>query len=227
MTGDVMQLRAAQFYGQFLAPGDLAFDIGANVGERTQILCDLGARVVAVEPQASCVAQLASRFGDRVEVVEAAVGAVIGEAELLLASYSTLSSLSSEWIDAVQRSGRFSEFSWPESITVPVTTLDELITRFGMPAFCKIDVEGYELEVVRGLTVAIPALSFEFDVERAEPRLAALAHLDELGMRRFNFSWGESFELAMPRWCDIVEMREFLMGPGHSVATFGDVYAAA
>src|SRR3972149_2335437 len=38
-------------YRRFLKPGDLAFDIGAHVGDRVASFRRLGARVVAVEPQ--------------------------------------------------------------------------------------------------------------------------------------------------------------------------------
>ena len=47
------------------------------------------------------------------------------------------------------------------SIRVPVTTLDQLILRYGRPYYCKVDVEGYEVEVFRGLTQPIPMISFE------------------------------------------------------------------
>ena len=162
------RVHAQAFYGQFVKAGDLTFDIGANLGDRTQILVDLGARVVAVEPQHSCANHLSERFGDRVVVVEAALGAELGEAELLVASYHTLSSLSSEWVEAVQRSGRFAEFGWPDRLTVPMTTLDALVAEFGVPVFCKVDVEGYELEVLQGLSSPIPVLSYEFTVERLD-----------------------------------------------------------
>ena len=45
--------RSRRFYGQFVGPGDLAFDIGAHLGDRVQAWTDLGARVVAVEPQSA------------------------------------------------------------------------------------------------------------------------------------------------------------------------------
>ena len=201
--------------------------MGANIGNRTQILLDLGAQVVAVEPQASCVRHLHETFGDRIDIVEAALGAEAGEAQMLVASYHTLSSLSFDWVEAVQRSGRFAEFEWSEQLNVPVTTLDRLIETYGLPVFCKVDVEGYELEVLQGLSSPIPFLSYEFTVERIESRLAALAHLHALGMRRFNFSWGESLELALSPWLELERMREFLRSPSHTLVTFGDVYAAA
>ena len=44
----------ANFYGVFLLPGDLCFDIGANLGNRTRCFRHLGCEVVSVEPQTFC-----------------------------------------------------------------------------------------------------------------------------------------------------------------------------
>lgn len=217
---------ALRLYRRFLQPGDLCFDVGANVGDRTALFLELGARVVAVEPQPICVSALHERFADRITVVPAALGSTPGAAELQVASYHTLSSLSPTWVAQVRKSGRFSEFTWDERISVPITTLDALIERFaGVPKFCKIDVEGYELEVLQGLTKPLPALSFEFTFELLESRLACVDHLAELGMSRFNFSAGESMQLALTRWVDAPEIRSFLKATPKSPAFFGDIYA--
>jgi FkbM family methyltransferase len=215
-----------RFYRALVPRGGLCFDIGANIGERTDLFVALGAQVVAVEPQAGCAAILRSRFGGRIELVEAALGPEPGAAELLVASYHTLSSLSPEWVEAVRESGRFADFAWDEHEVVTVTTLDDLIGGFGVPDFCKIDVEGYELEVIRGLSRPIPALAFEFTFERMESRLAAVERLASLGMTRFNFSYGESLEFALDDWIGVDEMLRFLGSTPREIDTFGDVYAA-
>jgi FkbM family methyltransferase len=189
------------------------------------VFLSLGACVVAVEPHEPCRRVLRDRFGGRVALVEAALGPAEGEAELLVASYHTLSSLSPEWTEAVRASGRFAEFDWDRRERVRVTTLDALIGEHGVPDFCKIDVEGYELEVLRGLSRPLPALSFEFDVERLDSRLQAVDHLAALGMTQFNFSFGESLRLALEPWTDVDGIRRFLTSPLHTTATFGDVYA--
>jgi predicted RNA methylase len=46
--------RRSEFYSQFVSSGDLVFDVGANVGNRSKIFSRLGARVIAFEPQPAC-----------------------------------------------------------------------------------------------------------------------------------------------------------------------------
>lgn len=214
------------FYGRFVRPGDLCFDVGANAGNRTEVFLALGTRVVAVDPQPSCVKALRRRYsGDsRVTVIPNALGEREGEAELLLSDASTISSLSREWIEAVRRSGRFRAFRWDKTVTVTVTTLDRLIEEHGFPAFVKIDVEGYELPVLRGLSRPVGALSFEFVPEYREAALASVRHIESIGMTLFNYSAGESMSLALSEWVgaeEIAGLLESFTDPG----AWGDIYA--
>jgi FkbM family methyltransferase len=217
--------RALRFYRRFVPRDGLCFDIGANMGNRTELFLALGAKVVAVEPQAICIEALSAQFGDSITLVEGVAGPTLGEAELLVASYHTLATVSREWTERVQASGRFSEFSWNETRRVPMTTLDALVDEHGVPDFCKIDVEGFEREVIEGLSRSLPAVSIEFDVEHRAPRLEALERLHTLGLTRFNYSHGESLRFELSRWTDLAGIREFLLSPVHTVDTFGDVYA--
>src|SRR4051812_35155473 len=68
--------RERDFLRQFINPGDLCFDVGANVGAKTEMLLDLGARVVAFEPQEECRRELIARIGERpvLTTVAAAMG---------------------------------------------------------------------------------------------------------------------------------------------------------
>ena len=219
--------QAGSLYGQFVAPGDLCFDIGANVGVRSAVLHALGARVVAVEPQHGCAEQLRERFGSSVEVVEAAVGAEPGTADLLVPAAHTLATLSPAWADAVRESGRFAEHRWDNVERVDVITLDGLISRYGLPTFVKIDVEGYELEALRGLSVPVDVLSLEFDFEFLESRLACVDRLASLDMPRFNFSEGETMELVFAEWVDAETISRYLRDTPRDVEFFGDIYASA
>src|SRR6266540_2818195 len=61
--------RMEAFYRQFLAPGDLAFDIGSHVGNRVRAFRRVGARVVAVEPQPDFARLLRLLYGRDTGVV--------------------------------------------------------------------------------------------------------------------------------------------------------------
>jgi FkbM family methyltransferase len=172
---------------RFLAPnvkaGQLVFDIGANVGEWTAVLLQLGAEVVTVEPQASCVNVLRARFGEdpKVRVVESAVGERVGTGVLHPAvTSSEHASMSDEWRQAAIANRGMPDDGWLEAVEVPLTTIDSLIADFGPPAFCKIDVEGLEAEVLSGVSRPLPAVAFEFHhemlhvLEQCVGRLAAL-----------------------------------------------------
>lgn len=217
------QLRA--FYAQFIGPGDLCFDIGAHVGSRIDVWLGLGARVVALEPQPLCLDWLRRRYRDRAGVIllDRAVGAAPGRQSLLVSTRNpTVSSLSAEWVDEVGRTPGFAGVSWDHAVDVEVTTLDALIAAHGLPVFCKIDVEGYEYEVLRGLNRPLPALSFEYLVALPETALHCIERLTELGDYHYNWSRGERQQLQEPDWLTPDAMRRRL----ETLQTgSGDVYA--
>jgi FkbM family methyltransferase len=148
------QERAAlkRFYAQFVKPNDLCFDIGANVGQTTEALLELGARIIAVEPNPLCYPVLNWQFGrnPRVTLVRKAVGAATGSAVLNYHGTDSTASILTDW-----------PFENTSTQAVELTTLDELIHQFGRPRLCKVDVEGYEVEVFQGLTQPIPVIDFE------------------------------------------------------------------
>jgi len=217
-----------RFYAQWVRPGDLVFDVGANFGARTAVFLGLGARVVAIDPQERCIAELRARFGnnDRVQIVQTALGAMQGEATMLVSNALTVSSLSSQWVDKVKASGRFEGCRWDKQVTVPVTRMDDLIAAHGCPAFVKIDVEGFELEVLRGLSQPVPAISYEFVGEAVETAIQCARHIHSLGRSEFNFSFRESMEMQQEHWMNIESLSAALRAlPRDDIQVWGDVYA--
>jgi FkbM family methyltransferase len=214
------------FYRQFIKPNDLVFDVGANIGRYTAIFLALGARVLAIEPQADCMAKIKARFGkhQRVAFYQGGVAAQAGELELNVCSVSTCSSFSSQWIEHAKNRHGFEDHRWYATQRVPVTTLDALIAQHGLPAFIKIDVEGYELPVLQGLSQPVAALSFEYSPELLSAASACMAHLQALGDYEFNTTYPGTFVFMLPSWTTASAL-EHLLANHPSICRPGDLYA--
>lgn len=215
------------FYSQFIKKGDLCFDIGANTGNRTEALLKLGARVVAVEPQETCACTLHKRFGgnENFVLVTKALDNVEGEKEFFLSSAHTLSSMSTEWIEHVQKEGLFEGHRWDQKTTVPTTTLDALIGTYGLPVFCKIDVEGFEHNVLLGLSQPIKVISFEFTGGLCESTTNCVRYLSQLGHVEFNYARGESMSFVLPNWVKPEKIIEIVTALPENEGVCGDTYA--
>jgi FkbM family methyltransferase len=214
-------------YARFVQAGALVFDIGSHVGDRIAAFRRLGARVVGCEPNPSLVPTLRRLYGQdgMVTLEPVAVGAAAGEIEMRINTDNpTVSTASTDFVKASQGAPGWEGQDWDKSIKVPVTTLDALIARHGMPAFIKIDVEGFEAEALAGLTRPATALSFEFTTIQRDVALACVSRCQKLGYLRYNAALGESQTLvhenwqsadAITRWLDALPVE----------ANSGDVYA--
>jgi FkbM family methyltransferase len=214
-------------YVAFVGPGDLAFDVGAHVGNHARCLAALGARVIAIEPQPAFAAWLRRLFRARpqVTVIECALAASAGAVELHCSPRTpTLATASRCWIEAVRAGPGFARVRWAHGIEVPATTLDALIARHGLPRFCKIDVEGYEAEVLRGLSQPIPLLTFEYVPAASDVARRAAGLLAALGPYRFNATIGERRRLVWSAWRPVAALDAWLAARRAGQPS-GDVYA--
>jgi FkbM family methyltransferase len=185
-----------------LKPGDVFFDVGANVGFFSMIAARLvgpSGRVIAFEPVPSNVAVIRENARlngfQHVQIVEQAVYRESGRSELALADYAGGAMLA-----AIGRppddSGR--------TLQVATTSLDDAVFGAGLPAprLIKIDVEGAELDVLIGMERLLkevrPIVLFEIDDEQQ-------AALDE----------------------KMVKCREFLEQRGYRVDRLPDSYIGA
>jgi FkbM family methyltransferase len=217
-----------RLYGSFVRRGDLVFDIGAHVGDRIAAFRRLDARVVAAEPQRALVPVLRwlYRRDTGVVIEPVAIGQSPGFVDLRInVANPTVSTASDQFIDAARDAHGWREQRWTKRERVPVTTLDALIAHYGIPAFIKIDVEGFEAEALAGLTQPVKALSFEFTTIQRDVALACIARCRALGFTRFNAALGESQTLLHGDGIDADAITRWLVELPHE-ANSGDVYAA-
>jgi len=213
---------------EYIHEGSLVFDIGANIGRMTAQYLALGARVVAVEPQTVCVEEeMRPKFGndERVTIVHAACGAEVGSVTITIYGHGSIISTivpDHYW----QAGGPWENTPHDSSETVQMTTLDALIAEYGLPDFIKIDVEGYEHQVLQGLSQFAP-LSFEFHpIFVAQARLCMERILEIEPEAEFNHTVGETLGYASA-WgsAEAMGVRLETLYAQHGRVYFGNIYA--
>ncbi|TYP89841.1 FkbM family methyltransferase [Blastococcus xanthinilyticus] len=194
-------------FSELIRPGDLVFDVGANIGEFSAAFRDCGARVVSVEPQPRLTAHLRRRFGadPEVTVVATALSDHAGEATLFCTSADALATLEEARVTGAVGAG--AELEWNDTIQVPLRTLEALVAEYGPPVLVKIDVEGHEAGVVRGLTTTRPSLFFEVNRESVDEVLDLLA---DRGYTDFLLREGERPDWVSRRPVPAAEMRALI-----------------
>ena len=205
-----------RLYRGFVKRGDLCFDIGANAGTITEMLLRVGARVVSVEPQISLLDKLVSktkRHKSRSTIVTKAVSDHSGTAILHLRRFDQHASLHEDW-----------EGTANGTALVEIVTLNDLIAEYGVPDFIKIDVEGHEPEVLRGLSRPIPLLELEYhrDASGLKRLNECIKLIERFGTIKINATAGEDHQLLFPKW---LSSAEFLSSFPDSVGPqmFGDI----
>ena len=217
--------RNRQLYQGLIAPGDLAFDIGAHVGTRARALRRCGARVVAFEPQPVFARFLRWTLPRGIVLVEAALGKTESRAQMAVSRrHPTVSSLRGSLPAEARAMPGFEHVRWDSRAEVRVTTLDAMIAAHGLPNYIKIDVEGYEAEVLAGLGQPVDLVSFEYLPGLPQASAAVLARLAELGQYEFNVVRGENAGFDWSDWQDIDHLREWLAEQAPDSGS-GDIYA--
>jgi FkbM family methyltransferase len=225
--GDAKRDRAMDaLYARFVRAGEPAFDIGSHVGDRIGSFRRLGARVVALEPQPLCARAIRALYADDPDVtlIEAACSDRPGTLALRINSANpTVSTASADFIGAADGAGGWEGQVWDAEVEVACTTLDALVAQYGVPAFAKVDVEGFEDTVLAGLSRPLPALSFELTTIQRDVAFRCLDRLASLGAYGFDIALGESQALTFNRWVSKDEMAAHIAALPHA-ANSGDVY---
>jgi FkbM family methyltransferase len=206
--------KESEFYCDLLEgfkPGDLIFDIGANQGYKTQMFLKMGARVIAVDPDGTNQEILREKFlKNRLKKMPVViVGKAVSEENSMITMWinspgSALNTLSRKWAETLKNDDqRFGHSVGFESTReVETVSLEYLIGAHGLPYFVKIDVEGHELSVLKGLRQPVPYISFEVNLpEFLLEGMECIRVLAELeGHGEFNYSSDCKRGLALNQW---------------------------
>lgn len=75
--------------------------------------------------------------------------------------------------------------NWSAPVKVRSITLDQVIKKFGKPNLIKVDVEGYEYEVLKGLSEKQNTICFEWHEEDLKNLFDSVEHLISIGYKNF------------------------------------------
>jgi len=171
----------------------LAFDIGANIGKTIDVLLNSYDKVVGFEPNPTLMSDLRKKYegDDRVVLEQVGVYSQIGEKIFFISTTHFLSTFSEEW----KSNSRFTNhFNWETEAIVETTTLDNILNKYGVPSFVKIDVEGHEYDVFLGLSKLLSdtVFGFEWAEEQFEITKKTVVLIQNLGYSNFYFTYGDN-----------------------------------
>lgn len=210
------------FFKSIINQGDLVFDVGANHGAKTEHFLSYGAKVIAIEPQDNCLRILREKYSNNSNVVVIGNGlsSRMEKKTMLISKNDIISTFNKKW-----KTGRFSNGSWDSEQKVDMITLEYLIKQYGVPKFCKIDVEGYEYEVIKGLKSKIKIICFEFSEEFFDDALKIIHYLLIIGYKKFNFVNGDNPFFANNNWLEKNDFVKTMNIDPERKSFWGDIYA--
>lgn len=205
-------LKEINFYKSIIGTSNkLIFDVGANVGTKSKIFSLLSEKVVAFEPDLQNFKILNARLKHIKHCV--INGYALSSKESIAKYYSiendsAYNSLSKKHINTVVKSRKIlRDKKGLTQYEVKTSTLDFSINKYGKPDYIKIDVEGFEKEVVSGLNILVPLISIEANLPEFLPEtIDIINYLDKLskGKYLFNYTIDSNFELK-----EFVNITEF------------------
>ena len=184
--------------------------------------------MIAIEPNPACI-EIIRRNGAKsisaqsLVVVPSAIGASSGRLVLnLFEGANTISSGSEDFKAAALAAGQKSS----GAIEVEKTTLDDLVNRFGMPDFIKIDVEGMDAEVMQGLSKRPKLLSFEFNQNPGvwPNSLLCICEAKRLGFTQANITGSRSSGFVFTSWVDLTDLEHSIRNAFPAGNKYGDVF---
>lgn len=214
-------------YKELIKSRQLVFDVGLNMGDKSEFFLQEGSKVVGFEPLVECFENAISRFrGNQNFTAEnLALDNKKGHENIYLTSYHTISSMSQNFIDEVKKE-RFTGYEWSNSRLVQTDTLDNMIIKYGKPDYIKIDVEGFEYNVLQGLSESIDLISVEFNPELCSETEKCIEYVDSLnnGETLFNYIYRFDEDFKFGGWLTKKEILNYIKSINDFKFEFGDIF---
>lgn len=204
-----------QFYKNLLkdAGKELIFDVGANTGYKTSLFRRISKKVLAFEPSNSCYQILKKRFKySNVEIFNCALGSEKTSLDYYeIEGQEAYSSLSSKHIETrvVNRNMVGIKSIKPKKVSVEI--IEDFITKYGKPYYIKIDVEGFEYEVIKGLQTPVSLISFESNLpEFCKESIEIIYYLSRLSNNKYVFNFTAEIDFLLENFLDGKEACNFV-----------------
>lgn len=171
----------------------LAYDIGAFSGDTVQMIKNLGYEtVICFEPNPDLFRSLCMAHQGDADVIPVNLAVSEKSDEIvkmyLVPGHPYLSSLENSWLEIPRHNlGEISE------IEVKTVSLDDYIKNTKkIPAYIKVDAEGHEISIFKGLSVKPHMISFEWISEFYEKNITCLQMMKDLGFNNFEICYTEN-----------------------------------
>lgn len=177
-----------QFIYNYLGDADAYIDVGAHIGDSSLLAATKikTGKIIACEPTPKVFNELVmnikiNNFESVVIPLQKAISHTIGTSLFALEGASEVNHLSNQAVKG-------------KTITVPTTTIDHLLKQYALPkvSLLKIDVEGFELEVIQGTKRALQAKKIElilFEVNPRSPQIQKKVSDIQAFLDAFSFSY--------------------------------------
>jgi FkbM family methyltransferase len=172
----------------------LIFDIGANTGNFTQEFLSAypDSSMILIEANDDLIPILKEKFlgNQNIVILNYLMSSINNQhINFYISDTNTISTASHDWMNL----SRFSDtYRWNKVIKKETINLDRLIEIYGKPDLIKIDVEGYELEVIKGLSSKQLEICFEWVEEDYDKLNSIVKYLEYLGYNNFGFTYTDN-----------------------------------
>jgi len=180
----------------------ILFDIGANEGKYTDTNMKNFDKCILVEANPSLAENLREKYRTNTSVYIVEAIASNKESEVFyISNANQISTSDPEWI----QNSRFSNnYMWSPVKGIKTVSVDTLIQQFGEPTLLKIDVEGYEYNVLQSLSKKVNMLCFEWAEEKKKEILLSLEYLYAYNYTKFHVQIEDKYDYRVNdnEWVD-------------------------